>query len=201
MSLTIVTPQSEKMTATALFNKLTGVYFSVSSLPIENSQHNADLFEARSVLFDFTKDTIKGGLIVNPDGTYIDAFEVIDEATETNKITERNLNMQAEQKITKKYPLVTQLNLLTKAVNLLGSKHDLLAEPEFEALNEMVSYINQCIQTNQSKKEFYATHPDVDYYSDERVTKEQNQRMEGGVHEWLGARPVMGGSVFGSDIS
>lgn len=193
------TPVSERIDSTALFNKLSGAYFSVTNVPIDQSQHNTEFFEARSVFFDFTKDIIVGNLIVNGDGTYTDAFSVVPQVDAPEPIHERNLNMQAEQKITKKYPLVTQLNLLTKAVNRLGKEHDLLETEEFQALNEMVSYINQCIQTNQAKKEFFANHPDVEYYSDERLAEEQLARLEGGVHEWLGPRTIDGGFVFGTD--
>lgn len=199
MTINIAYSESIKLDATALFNRLNGMYYGVSSIPIASSQHNDALFIARSVQFDFSEDVIEGNIIINSDGTMKDDFRVIKKSEQKNAVTERNLNMQAEQKITKKYPLVTQLNLLVKAVNRLGQEHDLLETEEFEALGEMVSYINQCIQTNQAKKEFYANNPEVEYFSDERVYDEASARMEGGVHEALGARPVTGGSVFGSD--
>lgn len=200
MSINTVYSESIKIDATALFNRLNGVYYGVSSIPFTDPQHDDNLFIARSVQFDFSDDVIEGGITINKDGTQVDNFRVISKSEQKNIVTERNLNMQAEQKITKRYPLVTQLNLLVKAVNRLGAEHDLLATDEFTALSEMVSYINQCIQTNQAKKEFYSTNPDVEYYSDERAYEEASARMEGGVHEALGARPVTGGSVFGSDI-
>lgn len=200
MTINTAYSESTKISSTALFNRLNGMYYAVSSIPFDNPQHDDNLFIARSVMFDYTNDVIVGGIIINKDGTQTDDFKVIDKSEQKNTVTERNLNMQAEQKITKRYPLVTQVNLLVKAVNRLATEHGLQDTEEFQALSEMVSYINQCIQTNQAKKEFYANNPDVEYYSDERAYEEASARMEGGVHEALGARPVVGGSVFGSDL-
>ena len=200
MTIRTANIESVKIDSTALFNKLNGIYFGISSIPITDKHHDENLFLARSVQFDFSRDIIVGNIIVNADGTYTDNFKVIDKDDQKQQVYERNLNRQAEQKITKEYPLVDQLNLLVKAVTLLGGKHDLLETEEFTALTEMVSYINQCIQTNQAKKEFYSTSPDVEYFSDERVSEETSARMEGGIHEVVGARPVTGGSVFGSDL-
>lgn len=200
MSLVFVENGADKVHATALFNRLNGLFVSVSSVPLEQSQHDTSLYEARAVEFSFLNDYIEGQLIVNDNGTYTDAFEVKDKTEQKEQVFERMLNMQAEQKITKKYPLVTQLNLLVAAVNRLAKEHGLESTEEFVELAEMVSYIDQVIETNQAKKEFYANNPDVEYYSDERVAEEESARMEGGIHEALGPRAVTGGSVFGSDV-
>lgn len=190
-----------RISATALFNKQNGVFITPISIPLEESQYDKSLYEGRSILFNFAQDVLIGGLIKNADGTFSDAFTVMKQSEQKEKIYEKMLNMQAEQKITKVYPLVNQINLLVKAIQRLGTEHDLLEHPEFTALSEMVSYIDQCIATNQAKKEFYSESPDVDYISDDQLKAELAAKMEGGIHEALGPKPITGGSIFGSDRS
>ncbi len=196
--MSIVFAESGKIISTALFNKINGMFCHVVGLGLEQSQYDKELYVGREVEYDFSTDIIVGGLIVNKDGTYTDDFKVIHRDDEGHKVFETQLNMQAEQKITKVYPLVDQINMLVKAVTLLAKEHKLENKPEFKALAEMVSYIDQVIETNQAKKEFFSNNPDVEYYSDERVAAEESARMEGGIHEALGPRPVTGGSVFRS---
>lgn len=189
-----------RISATALFNKQNGVYVTTVGIPYDDSQYDQNLYVGRSVLFNFADDVLLGKLIKNEDGTFSDAFEVIKRSEQKEQIFEKQLNIMAESKITKKYPLVDQINLLVKAVQRLGQEHELSDLPEFTALGEMTSYIDQCIATNQAKKEFYSASPDVDYITDEQIEAETSARMEGGIHEALGPRSVAGGSIFGSDL-
>lgn len=188
-----------RISATALFNKQNGVFVTTVGIPFEDSQYDKTLYEGRSILFNFAEDVLIGKLLLNKDGTFSDAFQVIKQSEQKEQMFEYVLNRQAEQKITKRYPLVDQINLLVKAVQRLGQEHDLADLPEFTALGEMISYIDQCIAVNQAKKEFYSESPDVDYFSDEKLDADLAERMEGGIHEALGARPITGGSIFGSD--
>lgn len=189
-----------RVPTTLLFNKQNGVFFTFVCLPIATSQYNTTLYEGREELFDHAKDVVEGQLIKNADGTFTDAYKVIPASEQKEKVYERFLNLQAEQKITKAYPLVDQINLLVNAIQRLAKEHEFTDLPEFQALSEMTSYIDQCIATNQAKKEFYSGNPDVDYYTDERVAAEESAKMEGGIHEELGPRLVTGGSVFGTDV-
>lgn len=188
-----------RISATALFNKQNGVFITPVGIPFEESQYDKALYEGRSILFNFAEDVLIGGLIKNDDGTWSDAYTVIKRSEQKEQIFEKMLNLQAEEKITKIYPLVNQINLLVKAIQRLGTEHDLLEHPEFTALSEMVSYIDQCIATNKAKKEFYSESPDVDYITDEQLEIEASARMEGGIHEALGPRGITGGSIFGTD--
>lgn len=195
------TTANSRIPSTALFNKLNGVFYGIAYLPIEQSAHDPALYEARSVMFNSMEDFIDGQLIVNKDGSYTDAFEVVKLADRKEQIYERQLNMMAEQKITKRYPLIDQVNLLVKAIQRLAQEHDFNDLPEFQALSEMTSYIGQVLETNAAKKEFYRENPDVDYYSDERVEAEESARYEGGIHEAIGPRAVTGGRIFGTQRS
>lgn len=187
-----------RIPATALFNRLNGTLVSVSSAPFEESQHNEDYYIARPVMYNFGEngDKIEGNILISPNGVIKDNFKVLAADEQTPTIFEAQLNSLAAQKITKTYPLTKQLNLLVACVNLLGKEHDLLETEEFDALNEMIDYINYCVQVNQTKKEHYANDPTVNYVSDESAAEALSKCMEGGVHEELGPRVVTGGRIW-----
>lgn len=187
-----------RIPATALFNRLNGELVSVSSSPIGESQYNEDYYIARSVMFDFgdNGDKIEGNVLISKNGVITDNFRVLAADEQTPTIYEAQLNAMAAQKITKKYPLTKQLNLLVACVNRLGAEHELLSTDEFEALNEMVEYVNYCVQVNQTKKEHYANDPTVNYVSDEAAAEALSRSMEGGIHEAIGPRTITGGRIW-----
>lgn len=188
-----------RMKATALFNKLNGEFVTVVSLTLADSQHNEDYYIAREVdyLFGPEGDKIVGNLVINPTtGTVTDNFKVVPYAEQTTVITEAQMNAMAAEKITGKYPITSQINLIAKAVMRLGNEAGLMKTDEFDALNEMLEYIEYCLQVNQTKKEHYRNDPDVVYESNAETAARLSRRMEGGVHEELGPRSITGGSVF-----
>jgi hypothetical protein len=189
-----------RVPTTLLFNKQNGIFFTFVCIPLALAQFDDLLYVGREAMFDHANDVVVGGLTKNADGVFEDNFKVIPASEQKEKVYERFLNLQAEQKITKRYPLVDQINLLVAAIQRLAKEHEFTDLPEFKALAEMTSYVDQCIETNQAKKEFYSGNPDVDYYSDERVAAEESAKMEGGIHEAIGPRVVSGGSIFGSDV-
>lgn len=188
-----------RVKATALFNRLNGLFITVLALPIEDSQYDKTLYEGREVEYDFNRDVLVGGLIVNDDGTFTDNFEVTPADVQQEVIYERMLNLQAEQKITKLYPVIDQVNILTQAIQRLGKELDLNETDEFKALSEMTSYIAQVIQSNKARKAFYSENPDVKYVTDEEFAADQAARLDGGIHEAIGARGVTGGRIFGTE--
>lgn len=188
-----------RVTATALFNRINGLFVTVLAMSIEDSQYNKELYEGREVEFDFNRDVIVGGLTVNDDGTYTDNFKVTPADEQQEVIYEQMLNLQAEQKITKRYPLVDQVNILTQAIQRLGKELDLNETDEFKALSEMTAYIAQVIQANKARKAFYSENPDVTYVTDEEFATEQAARLDGGIHEAIGARSIAGGRIFGTE--
>lgn len=188
-----------RVTATALFNRLNGLFITVLAMSIEDSQYDKTLYEGREVEFDFNRDVLVGGLTVNDDGTFTDNFEVVAADSQQEVIYERMLNLQAEQKITKQYPIVDQVNILTKAIQRLGKELDLNDTDEFKALSEMTSYVAQVIQANKARKVFYSENPDVKYVTDEEYAAQQAARLDGGIHEAIGARGITGGRIFGTE--
>lgn len=187
-----------RIPATALFNRLNGELVSVSSSPLGESQHNEEYYIAREVMYDFgaNGDKIEGNILISPNGVITDNFKVLAADEQTPTVHEAQLNAMAAQKITKKYPLTKQLNLLVACVNRLGEEHGLLETEEFDTLNEMVEYINYCVQVNQTKKEHYANDPTVKYISDEAAAEAVSRSMEGGIHEEIGPRTITGGRVW-----
>lgn len=187
-----------RVPATALFNRINGELISVTSVPVEDSQHNPEYYIARGIMYSFGEDgdKIEGNIIIEPDGTFTDNFRVLAPDEQTPTVYEAQLNAMAAEKITSKYPLTKQLNLVVACVNRLGGEHNLLETDEFKDLNEMIEYINYCVQVNQTKKEYYANDPTVKYYSDKDLADLQSRQMEGGVHEEIGSRIINGGRVW-----
>ncbi|ABY63050.1 hypothetical protein ST201phi2-1p221 [Pseudomonas phage 201phi2-1] len=187
-----------RVPATALFNRLNGELVSVVSVAIEEAQYNESYYIARSVMYDFgaNGDKIEGKINISANGVVTDDFKVLAADEQTITIYESQMNALAAEKITSKFPLTKQINLLANAVNKLAAEHDLLKSPEFEALNEMVEFINYCVQVNQTKKEHYANDPTVNYISDKAAADALSRRMEGGVHEEIGAKTITGGRVW-----
>lgn len=187
-----------RVPATALFNRLNGEFVTVTSVPISESQHNKEYFIAREVMYYFgvNGDAIEGNIIIDKHGKVTDNFKVVPFKEQRSLVTEAQMNSMASEKITSRYPLTKQFNILVECVTLLGEKHELNESNEFVALKEMVEYIKYCLHVNQTKKEHYRNDPDINYKSDEDIAIESSRRMEGGLHEELGPRTITGGRVF-----
>lgn len=182
-----------RVDAVLLFNKLNGLFITANSIgPEDHDKIDTTHYVYRAVKFDFVNDTVEGNLTLNPDGTFTDNFKVVDKSEQTPVIYELQLNAAAEYKITKKYPVIEQINVLSRALGLLAEK----AGVELPELDEMKDYIKLCLDTNAAQKEFYSENPDVTYITDEERTDTDTRRFEGGLHETLGPRTLTGGSVF-----
>jgi len=187
------TPSAGRIDAVLLFNKLNGLYITANSIgPEDHDKIDTTHFVYRAVKFDFVNDTVEGNLILNADGTFTDNFKVVDKSEQATVVYEQQLNAAAEYKITKKYPVIEQVNVLSRALQLLAEK----AKVDLPELEEMTDYIKLCLDTNKSQKEFYSGNPDVTYITDEERTETNTRRFEGGLHEALGPRTLTGGSVF-----
>lgn len=188
-----------KRECTLIFNKHNGQFLWLVAESRETyGALNEELFIYRWVELDFNLDAVEGQLKINSNGTVEDAFKIVAKADQVPNIFERNLNKTAETKITKEYPVVKQLNILSKLVRRMAEKVE-MSEEDMEELNEMESYIALCIKTNQNSKAFYRENPDVNYYTDEQLAERTNEQLAGGVHEYIGPRPVTGGRIFGTD--
>lgn len=186
-------PTSGRTDAVLLFNKLNGLFITASSIgPEDHDKIDTTHYTYRAVQFDFVNDTVEGNLTLNADGTFTDNFKVVDKSEQATVVYEQQLNAAAEYKITKKYPVIEQINVLSRALQILAGK----AKVELPELDEMTDYIKLCLDTNKSQKEFYSGNPDVTYITDEERLDTHTRRFEGGLHEALGTRTLTGGSVF-----
>lgn len=186
-----------KLPSVALFNRLNGEFVSVRQGTLADADFNETYYIGRDVEFDFTEqgDTIEGNLIIDGDKV-TDNFKVVSYADRAEVIYEAQMNALAASKITDKYPLTDQINLLAKLVMKIGEASGLSESAEYEELNEMVEYIGHCIKVNQTKKEFYKNDPATKYISDQDQIDSATRRYEGGIAEEIGAKPVTGGNVF-----
>lgn len=189
---------SNRVPATALFNRLNGEFVTITNVSPEESQHDQEYYIHRAIEFDFTEDgdTLIGNLIINPSGTVTDNFKVVPKAEAPVVVTEAQMNAMASEKITSRYPITQQINLLTRAIQRLGEENGLGETEEFQELFEMTEYIKYCLQVNKTKKEHYASDPEVHYESSEDEAARISRSMEGGIHEALGPRKISGGRVF-----
>lgn len=189
---------SVRVDAIALFNRLNGEYVTVRSGKLEDSDFNSDYYIGRDVQFNFTAegDQIEGNIIINDDGSETDNFKVVPYGEWTTSVHEAQLNTMAAAKITDKYPLSTQINILSKVLISLGKTAGLEGTEEYDALTEMSDYIEQCLKTNQTKKEFYENDPYTNYVSKQAALDNESRRYEGGLYEELGANVSGGGRVF-----
>jgi hypothetical protein len=119
-------------------------------------------------------------------------YTIVDRNEGPQPFYEAQLDAAMSQKITKLYPVVQQVNILGRALQLIAEKTGV----ELPELAEMLSYIDLCKDVNANSKEFYRESPDYVYISNEQLAAEENARYEGGLHEALGPRQITGGSVF-----
>jgi hypothetical protein len=171
-----------KTKALAQFNKITGALVGILVWTDPETLNN-DYFVYKEIEIDFETEMVVGKA---------DDFEVVAIASLPQVIYEEQLDLAAQQKITKEYTVVRQINVLGRAIVALSEK----AGVEQEELLEMLDYIAEVKRENTLRKEFYRTSPDFIYKSAEDVAREEEERLEGGLHEAYGGRPIVGGSVF-----
>lgn len=182
-----------KARALLQFNKITGAFVSALSY-VDPLTLNNEYFHYADQEFDFHNDAVVGEY---PD------YKVVDKLTLKPTIYEAQMDLMVQDKITKVYPVIKQVNVIAHAVNALAQAVVRLqpdADPELldamHQLNEMRDYINEIKQTNDLRKEFYATSSDFDYQTIEDLEQVFERQLEGGLHEAYGARQIKGGSVF-----
>lgn len=181
----IQTPQGPQP-AVAQFNKLTGALCAVL-FNVDPDTLDQTFFDYRVVdEFDFATQQIVGT---------IDDFKVVEIQAMPGVIYESDLDMSAQQKITKVYPVINQLNNIGRVLDQLAEKVG-LDTPEVSKMREMFAYIEEIKADNDRYKEFYKASEDYEYKDYASVAQDDANRMEGGVHEAYGPRTVASGRVF-----
>jgi len=172
------------------FNRTSGAFIvALHAEGIDISTLGAqDLFVYVEDEWDFSSSEVVGNY---PD------YKVVNKDELPAKVYERNLDALARDKITKRYPVIQQVNVLGRAIMALSKEMGV----EQDELEELLDYILEVKKGNQARKEFYAASPDYEYISTEQEDNQQSARLDGGVHELYGPRPTSGGRVFGGAAS
>lgn len=172
-----------KIPAQLFFNKANGKLVTVGSAqPLEHIE-GKEYYIIVDADFDMINDKVVGDY---PD------YKIVSRADAPQEYYESQADGAMAAKITKRYPVVEQVNVLGRAIQALAKFHG----EELEELTEMLEYIKLCKDTSRSTKEFYRDSPDYIYISNEQAAEDFNAQFEGGLHEFIGARTIEGGRVF-----
>lgn len=176
------------------FNKLTGALVSTLTY-VDPETLNNEFFLYVEEEMDFNEDIVTGKY---PD------YKIVHRDEMKPMVTEANMDFTVQEKITKVYPAIKQINIVSDAITQLakalieskvvetkGELHEAIA-----ALEEMRGYINEVRKANEIRKEYYKDNPDFTYISKEDQERELEEQLEGGLHEVYGGRSVKGGRVF-----
>jgi hypothetical protein len=166
-----------------MFNKANGIFLAAISYSDPATLGGHDQIEFVEDQYDFMNDVVVGKY---PD------YIVKNKSEGPQPFYESQADAVMSAKITKQYPVVEQVNVLGRAIDLLADKVGL----ELAELKEMLSYIALCKEVNATSKEFYRDSPDFIYISNEELAEQENAKYEGGLHEAFGPRTITGGRVF-----
>lgn len=176
--------EGNKIRCWLFFNKVNGIYLHAANWVEKDTMTGLEYYTLVDTMFDLFNDEVVG--------TYPD-YTIRKRGEGPQPYYEAQADALMATKITKKYPIAEQVNVLGRAIFELAEKHKL----ELPELTEMLDYIKLCKEVNASTKEFYRESPDFIYISNEQSAENEAARYEGGLHEHLGARAVTGGRVFG----
>lgn len=185
-------PEVNIVKAVLIFNRLNGMYLGAASLDISlcDVDHPHCIYVEDEM--DIVNDVVEGGLKIHGDGSWTKDYKVLRPHERSVAVYESELDKQMAYKITKRFTVVEQVNVISRAILKLAAKHDI----ELDELNEMLDYISLVKETCKNQKEFYANHPDYEYFTNEQATEIEAARFEGGLHEAIGPRTITGGRVF-----
>lgn len=171
----------EKQRALVQFNRASGAAIGILGWvdPITLNNEHYRYVEVEACL---STDLVRGT---------IDSFEVYNpEEIETPEVFEVTLNTQAQTKVLKEYPISRQLNILrgvlTTIVDQLGISSE--ENPAVNELREMNGYIEEVLENNAARKEYFAESENFIYVSDAEAAANYEATLDGGLHEIYGAR-------------
>jgi hypothetical protein len=176
------------------FNKISGVLTAVLGWVDPQTLNNDYYVYADVESFDYNTQEVVG--------TYPD-YEIRDKAAAGAVLYERQLDLAAQQKITKAYPVINQVNNIGNAITELGRvMRGLLQEPDpaleaaLDKLEEMNAYITEVKDANNERKAYYADAEGYTYVTIADEEQSMADQLEGGLHEVYGAKSISGGTVF-----
>lgn len=186
-------PTGITQTSTLIFNKINGEFLAVVGIPKDQvNQDDPYCIYIEVDNFNVTTETVEGKLNINEDGTYTEDYKIVKFEDQQEVVTEKHLDNHVAYKITERYPVVEQVNILARAIKILAKNNNI----DLEELDEYLDYVNLVKQTNKLHKEFYANAEGIKYVSNEEMLEESIRKFEGGLHEVIGPRAISGGTVF-----
>ncbi|MNU53510.1 hypothetical protein D3C71_425430 [compost metagenome] len=167
------------------FNKISGAFTAVFGWVDPTTLNNDFFVYVEHEAFDFQNHEVRG--------TYPD-FTVVERSQVELTVYESQLDLAAQQKITKQYPVINQVNAIGNAIehlgrvvqNLLGDNPDPQLTAALLALDEMNDYIVEVKTANNLRKEFYAGSSDYIYITLADEAAAEEAQLEGGLHEAYG---------------
>lgn len=182
----------ERVKAVLIFNKLNGVFLSATTIGIELCDVNSNLCIYLEDMIDLQNDVVEGGLKIAEDGTWSKDYKILAEHETKQTVYESELDTQVAYKITKRYPVIEQVNILARAINKLAKEHGV----EMEEMDELLDYIRLVKDTSKVHKKFYQESEHYDYISNRDEENLEVSKFEGGLHEATGPRTISGGRIF-----
>lgn len=151
-----------KEKSTLVFNRVNGCYLNATNVPL--AYHNVDnghyiLIED---VMDLELDTVVGGLLVKPDGSYTKNYNIMPIADIKPRIFEKHLNVYTIKEITEQYPLIEQINILARAIQTLSKE----SEVKLPELDTFVSFVDSVKTKNRKVKQRYIDDPECDYITE-----------------------------------
>lgn len=177
---------------TLVFNKLNGAFLNANNVPFKLADQSDPYCIYIEDKMDLAHQVLEGNLIIKPDGSWEKNYKIIDQSEAKEVIYEDQLKNLVANKITTKYKIVDQINLLSEAVMRIAEKTGV----DLPELKECLDFIALVKETNEAHKEFYSESEDVVYISSEEALEESIKRFEGGLHEVMGGQLKSGGKVF-----
>lgn len=176
------------------FNKISGALTAVLGWVDPQTLNNDYYVYVDVENFDYNEQEVVGNY---PD------YKIRSKAAAGAVLYERQLDLAAQQKITKAYPVINQVNNIGNAINELGrvvrgllKKPDPALEAALEKLDEMTDYITEVKDANNERKAYYATAEGYTYITIAQEEQAMADQLEGGLHEVYGAKSITGGTVF-----
>ncbi|BEG72404.1 hypothetical protein [Pseudomonas phage PA1C] len=186
-------PEKGRKPVVLCFNRLNGKFIVATSMTIDQCDpDNPNVIYVEDNMDLFNGDRVVGDLTINDDGTWEKNYSILGENEGPRLIYEAQLDNQMAYKITQRYPVVEQVNVLGRAIVALAEKTGL----ELTELSEMLDYIKLCKDTSRNHKEFYQNDPNYEYITNEQEAEDRAATFEGGLHELIGPRNIEGGRVF-----
>lgn len=167
------------------FNKLSGEFLNAFRTPDNDisTLGGHDFFTFVVDDYSLTEDIIVGKY---PD------YKVVSQKDLPTKMFEETMDIQVQNKITKRYKLVDQVNIISAAILKIAE----VTGVELPELTEMRDYIDEVKRANKVRRDFYKESPDYEYISIEDEVSRLEGQLDGGVHELFGPQQISPGRVF-----